>query len=124
VNNRNIKYALTVEGGHEIGRRSFGYFKRTIKNVVVYKDAVSEVIGQAKTEGYSGVELEGVSDLAFIVEHECYKQSVEFRTVETACDSESMDWFRVIAETVECEPRPGLPDSGCFELKSLISVRK
>jgi len=51
--------------------------------VVVYKDAVSEVIGQAKSEGYSGVELLGESDLAFIVEHECYKHGVDYRAVET-----------------------------------------
>lgn len=44
VNNRNIHYILTAEGVEEIGRRSWSYFKRTIKNVVVYRDAVKEIV--------------------------------------------------------------------------------
>jgi len=78
VNNRNIHYALTAEGIEEIGKRSWGYFKRTIKNVVVYREAISEIIKKAVNDGYDGISLVGESDMAFIVEHECYKLQVSF----------------------------------------------
>jgi len=78
VNNRNIHYALTAEGIEEIGMRSWGYFKRTIKNVVIYREAISEIIKKAVNDGYDGISLVGESDMAFIVEHECYKLQVSF----------------------------------------------
>ena len=78
VNNRNIHYALTSDGADEIGRRSWGYFKRTIKNVVIYREAIQEILYKAKKEGYDNVVLIGQSDLAFIVEHECYKLEIPF----------------------------------------------
>ena len=34
VNNRNIQYIVSPKGINEITRRSYRYFKRTIKNVV------------------------------------------------------------------------------------------
>ncbi|MDR2738584.1 MAG: transcriptional regulator, partial [Treponema sp.] len=37
LNSRNIQYAVTMEGMNEIIRRSYGYFKRTIRNVFFYK---------------------------------------------------------------------------------------
>ena len=64
VNNRNIHYALTSEGMEEIGRRSWGYFKRTIKNVVVYREAINEIIQEAMDDGYEQIVLVGQSDLS------------------------------------------------------------
>ena len=37
INNRNIRYAVTPAGMEEITRRSYRYFKRTLKNVAEYK---------------------------------------------------------------------------------------
>jgi DNA-binding MarR family transcriptional regulator len=37
LNSRNIQYAVTLEGINEIIHRSYGYFKRTIRNVVFYQ---------------------------------------------------------------------------------------
>ncbi|HON14399.1 MAG TPA: transcriptional regulator, partial [Treponema sp.] len=37
VNSRNIQYAVTPDGINEIARRSYRYFKRTIRNVVMYR---------------------------------------------------------------------------------------
>lgn len=82
VNNRNIHYALTSEGLDEIGQRSLKYFKRTIKNVVIYRDAINEIIVKAMEDGFSRIVLIGKSDLDFIVEHECYKLDVPFEVSE------------------------------------------
>ena len=101
VNNRNIHYILTSDGMDEISRRSWGYFKRTIKNVVVYRDAVKEIINQAARDRYEGVILVGMSDLAFIVEHECYKQDVPFRYIEDEKTMPTGKWFSFMAETQE-----------------------
>ena len=76
VNNRNIKYAVSPLGIEEISKRSFKYFKRTIKNVVVYREAVEEVLCSVKEMGYRSVILVGKSDIDFIIEHECMKKSL------------------------------------------------
>jgi len=96
-----------------------GYFKRTIKNVVVYRDAISEVIRQAKAKAdcFEGVVLVGESELAFIVEHECYKQGVEYR-LEAEADEKS-GGFSFLAETLDNVVLDG-KRSGCFALSWLI----
>ena len=76
VNNRNIKYAVSPLGIEEISKRSFKYFKRTIKNVVVYREAVEDVLSIVKERGYDSVVLVGKSDIDFIIEHECMKKSI------------------------------------------------
>ena len=103
VNNRNIRYALTSQGMEEITSRSWGYFKRTIKNVVVYQDAIREIVTQAKANGYETIVLCGQSDMAFIIEFACHKIGVsyhidEFR--ETVFDTKS---FFFLAETQSFE---------------------
>ena len=40
VNNRNIRYAVCPAGAEQIARRSYRYLKRTIKNVVDYKETI------------------------------------------------------------------------------------
>jgi predicted transcriptional regulator len=78
LNSRNIQYAVTLEGINEIIHRSYGYFKRTIKNVVFYKDAIDEIIQNAKRKNLSAVLLIGMSDLDFIVEHSCHHYGLSF----------------------------------------------
>lgn len=99
VNNRNIQYVLTSEGVEEIGRRSWSYFKRTIKNVVVYRDAIQEILRNAKDEGYEQVVLVGQSDLEFIVEHECYKLDISFIHYQKKEDDFSDKSYIIFAET-------------------------
>ncbi|MDR1058747.1 MAG: MarR family transcriptional regulator, partial [Treponema sp.] len=67
LNSRNIRYAVTIEGINEILHRSYGYFKRTIRNAVFYRDSLDEIIHWAKRKNISTVLLVGVSDLDFIV---------------------------------------------------------
>jgi len=82
VNNRNIQYIVSPRGVEEISRRSYRYFKRTIKNVVYYKEAISELVRGIKKRGYKGVVLVGQSDLDFIVEHFCGKYGLRWITDE------------------------------------------
>ena len=77
VNNRNIRYAVSSKGIEEITRRSYHYFKRTIKNVVFYRESLEALIIRIKDQGYIGVLLVGKSDLDFIVEHFCTKTGLE-----------------------------------------------
>ena len=77
VNNRNIQYIVSPRGIDEITRRSYRYFKRTIKNVVYYKEAIAGMLKEIKAKGYKSLVLVGNSDLDFIVEHYCIKYSIE-----------------------------------------------
>ena len=76
VNNRNIAYAVSPQGIEEISARSYKFFKRTIKNVVVYKEAIDDIIKNAKEKGFKKIYLAGKSDLDFIVEHMCSKNHI------------------------------------------------
>ena len=78
LNSRNIHYAVTVEGINEIIRRSYGYFKRTIKNVAFYKDAIDRIIQNASENKVNAVLLIGASDLEFIIEHSCHYFGLSF----------------------------------------------
>jgi DNA-binding MarR family transcriptional regulator len=96
VNNRNILYAVTPAGSDEIARRSYRYFKRTIKNVVDYKGAIERLVADARQRGYDEIALVGASDLDFIVEHVCAKSGVPFR--RGGGDRDNQGCFRVISE--------------------------
>ena len=71
VNNRNIHYIVTPSGIDALTRKSYHYFKRTIKNVVYYKEAIENLALDIKNQGYEGLILKGSSDLDFIVENSC-----------------------------------------------------
>jgi DNA-binding MarR family transcriptional regulator len=78
LNSRNVQYAVTPDGVNEIARRSYRYFKRTIRNVVFYRDLIDETVSRAKIRGIEAVLLIGVSDLDFIVEHACVRHGLTF----------------------------------------------
>jgi DNA-binding MarR family transcriptional regulator len=78
VNNRNIMYAVSPEGIDEIARRSYRFFKRTIRNVVFYKQRIENLISEVKQAGYTGVNLVGTSDVDFIVQHACFYYGLEY----------------------------------------------
>jgi predicted transcriptional regulator len=119
VNNRNIHYILTAEGIDEVSKRSWGYFKRTIKNVVVYQDAINEIVVQAKEQGFEEVLLKGESDMAFIIEHVCHKHSIPFR--QTGSDHLTPDnsVFELLAERQDFENQND-EGSNRFSLNRLI----
>lgn len=78
VNNRNIHYIVSPEGIEAITRKSYRYFKRTVKNVVLYKEAMDELVTRIVQEHYAGLVLIGNSDLDFLVEHLCLKHDIPF----------------------------------------------
>lgn len=78
INNRNIHYIVTPAGIEAITRKSYGYFKRTIKNVVYYREAIEKLIRDIKKQGYEGLILKGPSDLDFIVEHACRTSRLKY----------------------------------------------
>ena len=90
VNNRNIKYAVSSEGIEQITKRSYSYFKRTIRNIVYYRDAIEEFVRDAKTRGCRCLMLVGRSDLDFIIEHACSTYGIEYvHEILSAVESKS-----------------------------------
>ncbi len=81
VNNRNIQYAVSAKGMEEIAHRSYRYLKRTIKNVVYYKEAIDDLIQEIASKGFQRLVLVGSSDLDFIVEHLCHKHHLEYEAI-------------------------------------------
>lgn len=81
VNNRNISYAVTPRGMRELAGRSYRYFKRTIRNVVDYKDAIERELclqlqamaAVLPADRPRSLVLVGRSDLEFILEHLAHK---------------------------------------------------
>ena len=100
VNNRNIQYVVSPKGMEAIAGRSYRYFKRTIKNVVYYKEAIDSIIQEAADRGYRRFVLVGSSDLDFIVEHFCDKRHLEYTqspdgvvSAHTSADEEAGTFF-------------------------------
>lgn len=104
VNNRKIMYAVSPVGVDAIARKSYRYLKRTIKNVVDYKQAIEQVIVAAADGGYQEIALVGPSDLDFIVEHLCGKYGLSYERVKRATDlAEGEAAFLLYSEN---EPAP------------------
>jgi len=120
INNRNIRYAVTPEGIDEIARRSYRYFKRTIKNVVYYKEAVEALVREAALGGSTRIVLVGPSDLDFIVEHCCRNHGLALERWDGSSPLPSGGGaFLVFSENYEGDGSNG---SAARRLKDLISA--
>jgi DNA-binding MarR family transcriptional regulator len=82
VNNRNIHYVVTPAGVDELASRSFAFLKRTVRNVVVYKDILEKYLRGIQETGLSGIVLVGRSDFDFILAHLCQKFGIRFSQSE------------------------------------------
>lgn len=125
VNSRNIQYAVTPDGINEIARRSYRFFKRTIKNVVFYRDRIDEAIAQAKLRGVQAVLLIGVSDLDFIVEHSCDRHGLPFLKAvdaDVAAAALGAMVFPVFSESTL--PKEQTSDEEALYLSSILSGRE
>jgi DNA-binding MarR family transcriptional regulator len=92
LNSRNIHYAITLDGINEVIHRSYSYFKRTIKNIAYYKDAINEIIQSASEKNIKTVLLLGTSDLDFIIEHSCSFYGLSFlKSADRFFYSENID---------------------------------
>ena len=105
VNNRNIHYIVSPDGIDALMRRSYRYFKRTIRNVVLYKDAMERLIHRIVRDRYAGFVLVGDSDLDFLVEHECLKHALPFHREKTMGKDDNL--YYLYGEKY----RPALPSS-------------
>jgi DNA-binding MarR family transcriptional regulator len=83
INSRNIQYAVTPSGIDQISKRSFLFLKRTVRNVVYYKDLLDHLIAKLKESDYRAVELVGKSDFDFIIAFLCQKHRLEFIESQT-----------------------------------------
>lgn len=82
VNNRNIRYIVSPQGMEKIARRTYRYFRRTIKNVAYYREVIEQFVRKAKREGYTSIILVGKSDLDFIVEHACLNNKLRYSCID------------------------------------------
>jgi DNA-binding MarR family transcriptional regulator len=122
INERTLKYAMTPDGVNEIARRSYRYFRRTIRNVSFYKDIIEEMMMAKKREGYSGILLVGLSDLEFLVEYIAEKHGILFVKsfeVESAKKLKMTGRFLYLhTEAIEAPESPGYDDVYLSELFS------
>jgi DNA-binding MarR family transcriptional regulator len=124
LNSRNIQYAVTLEGMNEIIRRSYGYFKRTIKNVFFYKERIDAAIYGAKRRNIAAVLLVGPSDLDFIVEHSCHRQGLRFlKTPDEAAAPDLLEEtvFAVYAETIPLPLRQNPGQTNALFLSRMVA---
>lgn len=107
INKRNIQYAVTPSGIEEIAHRSFSFLKRTVRNVVHYKDILEVFLANAKAKGFRGISLVGKSDFDFFIEHLCRVHALEYRQSERPFSSK--DFLLVFSEDIGYSPaKPGM----------------
>lgn len=122
LNSRSIQYAVTLEGINEILHRSYRYFKRTIKNIVFYKDTLDEHIQQAKRRRINTVLLVGISDLDFIIEHACHRCGVSFlKAVDAETAAEAMDDRTLTVYAEHIPESSGTPKNTLYLSSVLLS---
>lgn len=115
VNNRNILYAVSPRGLEAISKKSYHYFKRTIKNVVYYRETLEALAAEVKELGYSSMVLLGESDLDFIIEHSCRKEALPLKRNP---DELPAGAFLLYGETEAPEAAAG--EAGSVRLKELF----
>ncbi|MBN1413045.1 MAG: winged helix-turn-helix transcriptional regulator [Spirochaetales bacterium] len=96
INSRTVKYMVSPSGVKAITSRGYQYLKRTIRNVVDYKDILEKLVLDVVKAGYSVIVLVGKSDLDFIIEHLCHKNRLDL--VRTETDKEMKEGFYVYSE--------------------------
>ena len=112
INSRNIQYAVTPAGIDEIGKRGFQFFKKTVRNVVYYKDALERFLLSAKAKNFHAIVLVGKSDFDFVLSFLCQKHKLEFTQSDASACAEGV--LLAFAEDIEYSPSengaPARPD--------------
>jgi DNA-binding MarR family transcriptional regulator len=121
VNNRNIQYIVSPKGMEKIARRSYRYFRQTVKNVVYYKEAIEELLRRVASQGFTEIVLVGASDLDFIIEHLCAKHHLVLRRASKAGPERNRQRFLLYSEKYPNTP-PAAPNSAL--LRRLILLAK
>lgn len=91
IDKKKVSYILTKEGLNVLSKRSYSFFKKTIKNVVVYKDAIDNFIGEIKNEGYKSINLVENTDFDFLIEYSSIKNNLHFTYNDLGKNSRSKD---------------------------------
>ncbi|MBN1696637.1 MAG: winged helix-turn-helix transcriptional regulator [Spirochaetales bacterium] len=78
LNNRTIHYAVSPAGMKILTQKGYQYLRRTVKNVVYYKESIAGFIRGVREKGFRGICLVGKSDLDFIVKHCCHNEGIGF----------------------------------------------
>jgi DNA-binding MarR family transcriptional regulator len=120
ANSRSIQYAVTLAGINEIAHRSYRFIKRTVHNIVRYKDMLEDVIAGAKARGCRGITLIGQSDFEFMLQHLCHTHGLEFR--QAAAPGEDQGWLVIYAEDVAfADDHSGVDrDGGRMSLREIL----
>lgn len=85
VTPRNVTYVLTPDGVNELARRTYRYLKKTMRQVVDYKESILSAVSAAKDRGFTRIGLLGGSDMDFIIEYAAQRAGLRFETyAETA----------------------------------------
>ena len=122
LNSRNIQYAVTLEGINEIIHRSYRYFKRTIRNVVYFKDILEDLVSRAGSRNINSVVLIGKSDLDFIVEHACRRLNMNYSSypgLNFYPESKSKEILVIYAENIADKGHSAVSEN-IFYLSRLI----
>lgn len=98
INSKNINYLLTTQGINTISKRSTDFLKRTIRNVVVYKDAIDKIVVNIKKENYDGILIEDENDFNFLFEYSCLKHGIKFNDLYV--NNKKIDEEYIIKELV------------------------
>lgn len=108
INNRNVQYAVSPTGIDQITRRSYRFLKRTVKNVVEYKETIVSFVLHVKRMGFTDIILVGKSDIGFILEHVCGKEKIRYSVGSRLPEASEPGSYYVFSE----EPRPDRESSG------------
>ncbi len=101
INNRNIHYLATPAGLEMIAQRSYRFLKRTVGNVVRYRDAIGLIIDAAARRGARGIALSEASDLDFIVEHLCAQRGLAYRRLGAGEGATPpQEWYTLHSEEI------------------------
>lgn len=106
VNNRNIMYVVSPTGFDAIAKRSYRYLRRTIRNVVVYRETIESLVRLVADQGFDELALIENSDLDFIVEHACEQTPLRFRR-EPESPSEQRPEKAFLLHSEQLEPPAG-----------------
>jgi predicted transcriptional regulator len=91
VNNRNIQYIISPQGMERIAKRSYLYLRRTIKNVVYYREAIEALVHELAQRDFAAVVLVGASDLDFIAERACSRNQLGFKRADSLEEAEKSE---------------------------------
>lgn len=111
INHNNVHYLVTPSGIEQLGRRSYLYLRRTIGNVVRYKERIRAFCHHQKQRGIEEIVLVGESDLTFILEWCADKEGLAFRVMAASRRERGEgQGIRQAEEDGHVEPsRPGKP---------------